>query len=105
MAQTEYEKKLKKALKVKFKSDVSEDEITIKQYLHLLLETLWIEGEGFSSKRPFGNSGWELELIAPLIKAGFVEGTLDDEGCVLRFGTDYGFVIDLIYISFFGKID
>lgn len=24
---------------------------------------LWVEGEGFSGKRPFGNSGWEAELL------------------------------------------
>ena len=69
---TEYEKQLRKALRVKF--NFEDETITVREYLHKLLETLWIEGEGFSSKRPFGNSGWENDLIIPLVKAGFVEG-------------------------------
>lgn len=36
---------------------------TIREYLASLVEMLWVEGEGFSGKRPFGNSGWEAELL------------------------------------------
>lgn len=36
---------------------------TIREYLVSLVEMLWVEGEGFSGKRPFGNSGWEAELL------------------------------------------
>lgn len=49
------------------------------EYLHSLLFTLWEEGEGFSGKRPFGNSGWECDLYKPLVNGGFVEGRFDDE--------------------------
>ena len=35
---------------------------SIRGYLKTLLTTLMAEGEGFSGKRPFGNSGWEYEL-------------------------------------------
>ena len=35
----------------------------IGQYFASLLHTLWIEGEGFSGKRPFGNSGWVYVVI------------------------------------------
>jgi hypothetical protein len=45
------------ALELRFDSDAG-DNITIRDYLRILLETLWEEGEGFSGKRPFGNSGW-----------------------------------------------
>jgi hypothetical protein len=38
--------------------------LTIKDYLKELLLRLWNECEGFSSKRPFGNSGWEWDLVA-----------------------------------------
>jgi len=41
---------------------------TVKGYLKALLFTLWDEDEGFSGKRPFGNSGWEYELTEPLIE-------------------------------------
>lgn len=51
---------------------------TVRDYLKALLSTLWDDGEGFSGKRPFGNSGWESELYAALVSAGAVEGTVDD---------------------------
>lgn len=52
------------------------------EYLHSLLFTLWEEGEGFSGKRPFGNSGWEDELYIPLIVGEFVDGKLDEDGYI-----------------------
>lgn len=55
---------------------------TVGDYLIKLLLTLWKEGEGFSGKRPFGNSGWEYELYSPLIKAGMVKGELDEDGYI-----------------------
>lgn len=58
------------------------DEVTIRGYLHGLLSTLWEEGEGFSGKRPYGNSGWEYDLYVPLIKAGVVDGELDKYGYI-----------------------
>lgn len=53
---------------------------TVRGYLIELLATLWREQEGFSGKRPFGNSGWDGELLMPLIRAGFVGGTIDEDG-------------------------
>jgi hypothetical protein len=53
---------------------------TIGQYLGQLLLTLWEEGECFSGKRPFGNSGWEYEIYRGLIQAGAVAGTVDEYG-------------------------
>lgn len=53
---------------------------TIRGYLKALLHRLWEEGEGFSSKRPFGNSSWEDELILPLVKQGIVKGSFDEDG-------------------------
>jgi hypothetical protein len=50
---------------------------TIKGYLKALLTQLWAEGEGFSGKRPFGNSGWEYDLYKALLAAGLVEGRVD----------------------------
>lgn len=50
---------------------------TIRGYLKALLTKLWDEGEGFSGKRPFGNSGWERDLYFPLVKAKCVEGKLE----------------------------
>lgn len=61
---------------------------TIRLYLHQLLLTLWVEGEGFSGKRPFGNSGWHLDLYRALVKAGAVEGSLDPDGWLENYDRD-----------------
>lgn len=53
---------------------------TIRGYLKALLYTLYKEGEGFSGKRPFGNSNWEFELYVALVKAGAVKGALTEDG-------------------------
>lgn len=60
------------------------DASTIRDYLKALLLQLLLEGEGFSGKRPFGNSGWEHDLHKPLITAGLVEGALDEHGYIRR---------------------
>lgn len=46
---------------------------TVRQYLGKLLEKAWTEGEDFSGKRPFGNSGWEYDLLNPLALAGMIQ--------------------------------
>jgi hypothetical protein len=58
---------------------------TIKSYLGTLLLTLWEEGEGFSGKRPFGNSGWEYDLYKPLIMFEVINGTVDEYGDIEDF--------------------
>lgn len=55
---------------------------TVREYLVALLVTLWVEGEGFSGKRPFGNSAWEYEVYTALIRAELVEGKLDEDGYI-----------------------
>lgn len=53
---------------------------TIRGYLKALLRTLIEEQEGFSGKRPFGDSGWTSDLEIPLVKAGLISGKLDENG-------------------------
>ena len=55
------------------------DAKTIRDYLKTLLRNLWSQGEGFSGKRPFGNSGWEFEIYKALVVAGAVKGEVDKE--------------------------
>lgn len=55
---------------------------TLGDYLSALAQTCWIEGEGFSGKRPFGNSGWRSDIWKPLIAAEAVTGRLDEDGYV-----------------------
>ena len=98
------DKGLLSALEVRFNSDAGGN-LTVRDYLRTLLETLWLEGEGFNGKRPFGNSGWEYDLYAPLIKAGFIAGDLDSYGYVNSI-TDHkeaeAYVFDLIVAAFHG---
>lgn len=53
---------------------------TIGGYLCGLLLDLWREGEGFDSKRPFGNSAWEYELYVALARADVIPDALDEDG-------------------------
>ncbi len=53
---------------------------TVRDYLKALVRRIWEEGEGFSGKRPFGNSGWRCELELALVKAGAIEGKIDVDG-------------------------
>lgn len=66
---------------------------TIRDYLVALLAALWDEGEGFSGKRPLGESGWKSRLLAPLVAAGMIDGALDDEG-YLEYDDHYRPVVD-----------
>ena len=75
------DKGLLAALEVRFNSDAG-DNLTVRDYLRTLLETLWNQGEGFSGKRPFGNSGWKGDILPALIKANIVNGKLDEDGYI-----------------------
>lgn len=55
---------------------------TVREYLKALLSKIWEEGEGFSGKRPFGNSGWDHDLYKPLIESGMIAGKIDEWGCI-----------------------
>jgi hypothetical protein len=55
---------------------------TVKEMLQELLIKVWNEEEGFSGKRPFGNSGWKYDVAAVLISQGYLPGELDEEGYI-----------------------
>jgi hypothetical protein len=46
---------------------------TVGEYLVILLGMVWNEGESFSGKRPFGNSGWEHEIYEALKNVGLIK--------------------------------
>lgn len=94
---------LLRALEVRFDSDAG-DNLTIRDYLRVLLETLWEEGEGFSGKRPFGNSGWDRDLYVPLVKHGFISGKLDENGYIDEIDEKEAgkYVFELITAAFHG---
>lgn len=58
------------------------EEITIEEWLKLLLLSLWDEREQFSGKRPFGESSWDFRIYEQFIKHKVIEGTLDEHGYV-----------------------
>lgn len=60
--------------------DNDADARTVRDYLHVLLHTLWEQKHAFNSKRPFGNSFWESTMVVPLIRAGYIKGELDKDG-------------------------
>lgn len=53
---------------------------TIRGYLAALAAAVWDENEGFSGKRPFGNSGWSTDLEAALVQAGVIDGAFNERG-------------------------
>lgn len=57
-------------------------EPTVRAYLAHLLADVWREGESLDGKRPFGNSSWECDLYGPLVRAGLVNGKLDEDGYI-----------------------
>ncbi|WCO82071.1 hypothetical protein vBPpSSYP_89 [Pseudomonas phage vB_PpS_SYP] len=69
-------------LDVKLDTDNRAGAYDVRGYLKALLRELWDTGEGFSGKRPFGDSGWEYELYWGLVKAGLVTGYFDQYGYV-----------------------
>lgn len=75
---TPTDEQLDAALLLRFDSDAG-DELTMLEYFEQLLQTLWDEGEGFSGKRPFGNSGWQGEVIQALAAAELVKNETREE--------------------------
>lgn len=72
----------KVALNVKINEEDSGAE-TLRDYFKAMLRAIFKEGDGFSGKRPFGNSGWEHSLAIELVKAGVLDGKiLDDDGWI-----------------------
>ncbi len=67
---------------------------TVKRYFKELLFLLWRDSEGFSGKRPFGNSDWESEVFTAWVTAGLLKGKLDEEGYLQSFDSNkaYRFV-------------
>ncbi len=61
---------------------------SIRDYLCDLLDTIWDEGEAFSGKRPFGNSGWEHDLYAALAAKGYIDAEKLDSDDEFNYNDD-----------------
>jgi hypothetical protein len=58
-------------LEVVANSDLGER--PIREYFKAYLKELLIKGEGFSGKRPLGNSGWDYDLTQAVQDAGLAD--------------------------------
>lgn len=87
-----------KIAELKFYCDDLQKELTIKNYLKELLTALWEREDGFSGKRPFGNGAWKYGVYECLIKNGFVDGSLDEDGYVEKLDDEQAdkIILDLI---------
>jgi len=47
-------------------------DVTLREYFKRMLVQVFAEGEGFSGKRPFGDSGWQSQLEFDMVKAGLL---------------------------------
>ncbi len=73
--------------------EIAEGATTVRGYLTALLATLWEQEEEFSSKRPFGGSGWRYDLLIPMARAGMIDGTFDPDGDLVSCDDDAGNVL------------
>ena len=69
---------LDEVLELAFFSTDLDKFITVREFLKKILSTFIIEREQFSSKRPFGNSDWDSDLIKLFIKMRIIKGTVDE---------------------------
>ena len=71
-----------KWIDVKHDCDDLDKKVSVRGFMYELLKELWTEFEGFSGKRPFGNSGWEYWVYTVMIKEGIIKGKLDEDGFI-----------------------
>lgn len=68
----------KTVLNYKFQFD-SPGLCSIRQYLVELSRQCWIQEDCFNGKRPFGNSGWKIDIYIALAEGGFINGEFNGE--------------------------
>ena len=84
--------------------DNDTDAATVGEYLGLLLSTLWLQADGFSGKRPFGDSDWQYEVYAALGKAGIIDITFDEDGYIDELSQDEIYKADELILQAIKKM-
>lgn len=70
---------IQKAKLTTFYCDELGKEVTIGDWWKAMMLELNREEEGFSGKRPLGNSSWKHDAQIALVQAGLIEGEIDEE--------------------------
>ena len=73
--------------------DLNGSDVTLREYFRLLLTELYNAEDGFSGKRPFGNSGWVLDILAGLGRIGVIKATFDSYGYLEDVDEDRGHAV------------
>jgi hypothetical protein len=75
--------------------------VTIRDYFKKVLIKLWND-EDSNGKHMFGHGPWKFDVYKALIKAGAIEGTLDEDGYIdkLNINDADKFIIQLIAYIF-----
>jgi hypothetical protein len=68
-----------RVLNTVFYSNDLDRELSIKDWWIEIMTALWDEQEGFSGKRPLGNSGWYGDPLYALIRDGLLKGSFKEE--------------------------
>ena len=82
----------KKILDLPLPENNGPEEKDVRGFLKALLHRMIELGEGFSGKRPFGDSGWEGDLEWALIKGNVIDGTIDEDNYA-RNANEHQFVL------------
>ena len=75
-------------LNLTFYSDDLGETMTIKAFFIRLLSDFWQQKEGFSSKRPYGNSYWERDVLACLVENKAFPATFDEDGNIDEYDSE-----------------
>lgn len=75
----------KDILDLKFESADLRRKVTIRYFFYEILKKLWAEQQNFNSKRLFGNSDWDGDLIVCLIKNEIIKGEVDEDGYIVHY--------------------
>lgn len=59
--------------------DLGAEKITIRQMFVRMMRKCWLD-DGFSGKRPLGDSGWRDDVIKSLVDSGLIRGEIDCDG-------------------------
>jgi len=61
--------------------------VSIRQFFYEVLNAFGVQRESFNSKRPFGNSEWDYDVVVCLAKHNLIKGKWDKEGNLLNYST------------------